>query len=78
MKRKMTKEGKCMQHENENPIEIEQPSVQKIPAIKEFPKQKETKRNTSFVWLYLKINISDFRHIHIRLKGCLITSHLPV
>ena len=42
-----------------NPIEIEQP-VQKISAIKEFPKQKETKGNISFVWLYLKINISDF------------------
>ena len=46
----------------ENPIEIEQP-VQKISAFKEFPKQKETKGNTSFVWLYLKINISDFRLI---------------
>jgi len=46
----------------ENSIEIEQP-VQKISAIKEFPKQKETKGNTSFVWLYLKINISDFRLI---------------
>ena len=49
-------------HFAENPIEIEQP-VQKISAIKEFPKQKETKGNTSFVWLYLKINISDFRLI---------------
>ena len=45
-----------------NPIEIEQP-VQKISAIKEFPKQKETKGNTYYVWLYLKINISDFRLI---------------
>ena len=46
----------------QNPIEIEQP-VQKIFAIKEFKKQKETKGNTSFVWLHLKINISDFRLI---------------
>ena len=46
-------------HFAENPIEIEQP-VQKISAIKEFPKRKETKGNTSFVWLYLKINETDF------------------
>ena len=37
-------------HFAENPIEIEQP-VQKISSIKEFPKQKETKGNNSFVWL---------------------------
>ena len=41
-------------HFAENPIEIEQP-VQKISVIiKEFPKQKETKGNTSFVWLISK------------------------
>ena len=60
-------------HFAENSIEIDQ-LVLKIWVVEVCQKQWETKDIFCFVWLYLKINISDFRLIlldQIKYNGAL-------